>query len=103
MSICREPSRRFRRCRLWAAVASLGLFSTPQFSSALDWDPDSGTAGAQGGSGTWSVDPLNMNWNNGTGNVAWTDLESAVVGGTGGTVTLNSSAGAIRAGSLQFE
>ncbi len=55
----------------------------------LTWDADSGTAGAQDGSGSW--DSSNTNWLDvTTNNVSWTDGESAALGsgGTPGTVTL---------------
>ena len=56
--------------------------STPQ----LTWG-----AGGAGGAGTWSTDTTNVDWYNGTGNVPWTDGDTARFGGTAGTVSISGS------------
>src|SRR6185503_16025508 len=48
----------------------------------LTWDADSGTAGAQDGSGTWGG--TKTNWWNGSSDVAWSDVNNAIFG-AGGT------------------
>src|SRR6266540_4097048 len=85
-----------------SAAVLLGIGSTTARANTLTWDPDLATAGAQGGSGTWSNDPLNLNWYDGVANVPWVNAPTdAVFGGTAGTVTLDPSA-AITAGSITF-
>lgn len=54
----------------------------------LFWDTDSGTPGAQGGSGDWVGTQF---WFNGLANVQWTDGQLASFGGTAGNVTVNNN------------
>jgi len=68
-------------------VAFTVLFAaavTPAQAQSLNW----GAAGA-GGSGTW--DNAAANWFNGTAAVPWTGGDTALFGGTAGTVTVNGS------------
>ena len=65
------------------------------------WDADSGTSGAQDGSGNWNA--ADTNWWSGSSGVLWSDGADAVFGntnGTAGTVTLN--AGNVKPNSLTF-
>lgn len=62
------------------------------FSADIVWDADTGTAGAQDGSGSWNSS--NTNWLTAvSNNVAWVDSDGATVGsgGTPGTITLGES------------
>src|SRR4029079_7850615 len=52
------------------------------------------------GSGTWSLSSLNMNWNNGTGNIAWPNGGAAVFGGSGAVVTVDDSVGGVGVSSV---
>lgn len=62
----------------------------------LQWDTDTATVGAQGGTGNW----LSTNfWNDGANNVSWVNGSTATFGGTAGTVTVN---GALTANGLTF-
>ena len=60
------------------------MLGLPLSAASLSWDTDSGTAGNQGGAGTWNL--AATNWNGGT-NVAWTQtnattaLHTATFGG----------------------
>jgi autotransporter-associated beta strand protein len=65
------------------ATVALALLSSRPAPAQLQW----GANGA-GGTGTW--DATTQNWYNGSANVAW-DGNTAVFGGTAGTVTLNSA------------
>jgi autotransporter-associated beta strand protein len=51
--------------------------------AALTWDADTGTPGAQDGSGTWD-NGTTANWWNGSSDIAWSDLGNATFG-SGGT------------------
>jgi hypothetical protein len=75
-----------------AALATLCLCS---HAVALEWDNNSGTSGAQGGSGTWNY--TSTNWWNGSGDVAFTSGSAAILGGTSGSITMGTS---VVAGSL---
>lgn len=60
--------------------------------ATVTWDGDTGTTGAQDGSGTWNSS--NANWWNGAADVVWSDLNFAVFGSGGSgphTVTLGSN------------
>jgi autotransporter-associated beta strand protein len=80
----------FARCAMAAVVALIAV--APVRAASLSW----GTNGA-GGAGTWNTTATN--WWNGVSNVAWTDTtgtaDSAVFGGTAGTVILGSNVGAL--------
>jgi len=81
------PQRVYRRSFLTTSIAALaasGLISAGAFAAAVPftWDTDSGTAGAQDGSGTW--DTSTANWlNSGGTDVVWTNSASnqAIFGG----------------------
>jgi autotransporter-associated beta strand protein len=80
------------------------IYTDTPLPSALAWDNDSATSGAQGGTGNWNT--TDLSWNNGTANnVAWpavpTGDDNAVFGATAGTVTID--AGGITAHNLTFE
>jgi len=90
-----------RRHRLVAVAATVLAAAHPAL--ALDWDPNVGTAGAQGGVGTWTIDGAVLNWNDGVQNVAWPAAgDAAVFGGTGGAVTVDTTAGTVQATDLTF-
>ncbi|HEX8521540.1 MAG TPA: PEP-CTERM sorting domain-containing protein [Tepidisphaeraceae bacterium] len=83
------------------AAAVLGVrLSTGARAAILSWDGDGATAGAQGGEGTWTLDATNVGWHDGVGNVSWTNNSIAYLGGTGGAVTVSTSAGALTADGL---
>ena len=98
-------SKRGRKIR-HAAVLAAALACAPATLAfgQLNWDPDPASAGAQGGSGVWSLDASNLNWNNGTGNVAYAPSAVAFAGDAMvlANVTLDSSFGALSAPSIQF-
>jgi fibronectin-binding autotransporter adhesin len=71
------------------------------------WDGGSAPRGdnvVSGGSGTWQNHSGNDNWTDATGaiNGAYTDGAFAIFGGTGGTVTVDTSLGAVTSGGMQF-
>ncbi len=64
------------------------------------WDADTGTAGAQDGSGTWDV--TTANWWNGSSDIAWFSYNPATIGvGGSGAYTVN-LASSVSAVSLTF-
>jgi fibronectin-binding autotransporter adhesin len=70
------------------------LVFTANGQQSLTWDPAADGSGS-GGAGAWGIGSP-ANWYNGSADVAWSDNSSngtntAIFGGTGGTVTLNSS------------
>jgi autotransporter-associated beta strand protein len=75
------------------SAATVGVSaSTLGSGTALVWDADLATAGAQDGSGNWGAGY--PNWLNGAADVAWPDNVQAVFGagtGSGNTVTLANS------------
>ena len=78
----------------------LGLAASAR-ADVLTWDPL--LNGGGGGTGTWNLNTT-ANWYNGTTDVAWKDnspngTNTAIFGGTGGTVTV---ANALSASNLQF-
>lgn len=90
-----------------AALLGVGVSKAPQAKAAnLYWDSDATAAGNNisngtglGGAGTW--DTSELEWFNGTDNVAWSNsaLDVAYFTGTAGTVTLG---GPITVGGLVF-
>jgi autotransporter-associated beta strand protein len=70
---------------LYGATTSLVANATVAVSATLTWDADTLTAGAQDGSGNWD-NGITANWWNGSADVAWGNLDSAVFG-SGGTGT----------------
>ena len=85
------------------AAAALAFTCQSALAANLTWDADTGTAGAQAGSGTW--DTTNTNWWNGTANTTWVNNSGAgsttftstsnyiaTLGGTDGTYTINPGA-----------
>lgn len=87
-------------------MAAFGLWSTQVKGGTFYWDTDTSTAGnlitgaGLGGTGTW--DTGTANWWDLTNLVAWPNLntDTAVFGGTAGTVTLSSG---ITANALSFK
>lgn len=74
---------------------------TASAQQTLTWDP--GRTGGSGGTGTWDLNNT-ADWYNGTADIIWLDnsglgTNSAIFGGTAGTVTLNAS---ISASNLDF-
>ena len=80
---------------LFGVVACvLGLALSAPASAQLTWDAETGTSGAQDGSGTWST--ANANWWNGSTDVVWPNLSTnnAIIGansGAAGTITASGS------------
>ncbi|MFZ2278158.1 MAG: autotransporter-associated beta strand repeat-containing protein [Prosthecobacter sp.] len=95
----------FRRFRvrvgvLFLAVSGFGQMGAVSQAATLTWDTVTGDGGIiTGGSGTWT-DGLG-NWNTGSGDTLWNNStpDSAIFGGTAGTVTLG---GAVTAGNMVF-
>lgn len=87
------------RARTIAAAALLAAVSAGAPAANLEWDVTTGTAGAQGGTGTWNT--TNTFWWNGTSNVAWNNanLDTAIFGASAGTVTVS---GTVTTGGLTF-
>jgi autotransporter-associated beta strand protein len=88
--------------RWCAALALLLLTLFTASASNLNWDANTGTAGAQDGNGNWGSDANNTNWWNGAANVTWNNAngDTAVLGVNATTnvtvtVTNNVSAGGI--------
>lgn len=67
-------------------VAALALGCATVRAQSLSWDTNTGTAGAQGGTGNWVGTNF---WYDGANNVAWADNSRATFGGTAGNVTVN--------------
>ncbi|HET6408085.1 MAG TPA: autotransporter-associated beta strand repeat-containing protein [Chthoniobacteraceae bacterium] len=76
----------FRIAALMGAALSWGFADAD--AQTLSWDTDSGTPGAQGGSGNWVATPF---WFNGVENVQWIDSQLASFGGAAGNVAVNSN------------
>jgi autotransporter-associated beta strand protein len=68
---------------LYGASTSLVANVTVAVSAVLTWDANTTTAGAQDGSGNWD-NGITANWWNGSADVVWGNLDSAVFG-SGGT------------------
>src|SRR5688572_8232328 len=74
-----------------AAAAMAALLGSMSRAATLNWDAD-GVAPVNGDSGTW--DTASSRWEDGAGNyTTWSNLnpDTAVFGGTAGTVTLAES------------
>ncbi|WP_353152475.1 autotransporter-associated beta strand repeat-containing protein, partial [Pollutimonas bauzanensis] len=89
--------------RILPGVLLLGLAAGPAAAADVYWDVNGGSPG-QGGSGTWNLS--DVTWNQSSDGVAgpfraWDNvaLDTAVFGGTAGTVTVG---GALNAGGLTF-
>jgi autotransporter-associated beta strand protein len=90
--------KRIKMLAVGLSVAA-GIFAAR--ADSLTWDPLLNSGG--GGTGTWNLNTT-ANWWNGTTDVKWPDnstfgTNTAVFGGTAGTVTLNTS---LSASNLQF-
>ena len=94
--------------RRQAARSAMGVESLERRAmlATYYWDPN-GSAAGLGGSGTWdhtsafwTTDPQGL-----TGHVAWNDTanDTAVFAGTAGTVSINTAAPGVSAGSVRFE
>jgi autotransporter-associated beta strand protein len=84
---------------LYGATTSLVANVTVAVPTTLTWDPDTVTTGAQDGSGNWD-NGITANWWNGSADVVWANLGSAIfgVGGTGTyavTITNNVTANSL--------
>ena len=71
------------------------------------WDGAAAPRGdgvVSGGSGTWQNHSGNDNWTNANGSIngAYADGAFAIFGGTGGTVTVDTSLGAVNSAGMQF-
>lgn len=94
---CPTRKDRIRRCLRPVLLAVLA--AAPAAHAALySWDTNTGTSGAQGGTGIWNV--ANPFWWTGSANVAWAAGNDAVFGATAGTVTVD---GTQSANKLQFD
>ena len=99
-----EVTMKARRIVLTATALiffAICMTATPAMAASLSWDPNQ-TQGPSGGSNTWNTSSLY--WWNGAADAAWTDAsadgtDTAVFGGSAGTVTLNSNLSAL---GLQF-
>ncbi len=94
-----DAARRYV-CGPAAAAAILAALLCPAAPAAdLTWDPDGSSGGSTGGTGTWNTSDLF--WDNAGSMQAWNNVagDTAIFGGTAGTVTLGE---AISAGGLQF-
>jgi|GEM_PF-6290503 len=93
----RSPQRH-RRYFLRASVFSLCFAAVWSVEAATyTWDPTMVPVVPLGGSGTWNL--TTANWSTGLTDVVWTDTtgtsDIATLGGLAGTVTLNTSLGAL--------
>ncbi len=61
---------------------------TPPVIQTVHWDPTATHGTNGGGTGSWNGTAVDW-WASGNSNIVWTDGDSAVFGGTAGTVTLN--------------
>ncbi len=78
---------------LYGSATSDVAMVTVAIPANLTWDADTGTTGAQDGSGTWDVG-VSTNWWNGSNNVGWGNLDNAVFGAGGtGAYTINVASG----------
>ncbi|MBV9980703.1 autotransporter-associated beta strand repeat-containing protein, partial [Bradyrhizobium sp.] len=89
--------------QVFLASSALVVVASSAQAQTLTWDP-SGTAGVQGGAGTWQGPAGNTNWTDtgGATNRAWANDASAVFGTAGGTVTVDTSGGAVSFGGMTF-
>jgi hypothetical protein len=75
----KTQTKRVRTARLSAhLMVALAAASVAQ-AAALTWDANTGSTGAQDGSGTWSTG--GSGWWDGSANVSWTAGDSATFGG----------------------
>lgn len=77
-----------------AALVQPGQYSAQ--AATYTWDPTQNPTSPAGGNGTW--DTSASNWSNGASDNVWTDTtgtsDTAVIGGSAGTVNLGSALGA---------
>lgn len=101
------PFRRSRLQRMTRLLSGLifvaGCVAATVNAQTLYWDPQLSDGSSLGGAGTWNL--TSAIWYNGISDVLWLDNSSlgsntAVFGGTAGTVNLNSS---LSASNLQFD
>jgi len=85
---------------LWAAGLAAVVCCCAVGAAELTWDPDGTSGGSTGGTGTWNTSSLL--WDNAGTMQAWNNAagDSALFGGTAGTVTLGEP---ITAAGLQFD
>src|SRR5688500_6375497 len=90
-----------RKIAVAAALVAAGLTATSLSAATLAWDPD-GTAPVNGGSGTWNTSSAFWTADDGGSYTNWSNAtpDSAIFGGTAGTVSLGS---AITAAALTFD
>ena len=94
-----KPRTAIRPFGLAAVTIATAISAT---GANLTWDADTGTTGAQAGSGTWNTS--NTNWWTGSANASWVNGTNnsgfdAILGGTDGTYTLTNDA-SVSAGRL---
>lgn len=93
-----------RTTRLFSGIVFIaGCVAASVGAQTLNWDPGLTDGSSGGGTGTWNLNST-ANWYNGTADVFWLDnsaigSNTAIFGGTAGTVTLNSS---LSATNLEF-
>lgn len=96
-----------KRVHFVAMVMAIGVCANMAYAATTNtWDADTGTTGAQDGSGTWTANPSDTNWwNNAAANTNWsnsTPPDLTVIGagsGAAGTITLGEP---ITVGHLRF-
>ena len=77
----REKGSRLSSYRIWFEPLEDRLAP-----ATLTWAPGHTPTAPSGGTGTW--DTTTTNWSNGTADVAWSNANAALFGGTAGTVTV---------------
>lgn len=86
---------------LYGATTSSVAVVTVAAPVPVTWDANTGTSGAQDGSGTW--DATTANWWNGTADVAWSTLNPGIFGaGTPGAYTVTLATSVTVGGGLTF-
>lgn len=79
--------------RSFTRIFAAALACVSAHAATLTWDITPGTVGAgdsaiTGGAGTWDLTNGNWTADAGANNIAWTNGDSAIFGGTAGIVTL---------------
>ena len=79
--------------RSFTRIFAAAIACVSAHAATLTWDITPGTVGAgdsaiTGGAGTWDLTNGNWTVDGGVNNIAWTDGDSAIFGGTAGIVTL---------------
>ncbi len=86
--------------RLAAVALCWVACSAPASAATLTWDPNTTTAGAQDGSGTWNT--TDANWFDGANDVVWPNTTDTAVFGAGTIGTYSVTLGTVNVGALNF-